>query len=372
MPIPGQDVYLGSILTNVHLWGIISDLDTPAMMSGSFEILGNDGAIVLDALVGPQGTPGINAPIVKMQWDSIDDPDDLPQNLTDEDEDIGLAWWIGNIVWVWGGDQFYQRAMGTQGPPGPIPNITPTVQLLDPDDDDLESSIAISGTTANPGWLLKLKAPRGPRGLNATIRDATDYDDTDPPGIGEAIVWNGSNFQAQQVGNIMPRFYSMPEANFTSFSGLTTRQQIGAFVIPPQEWDWVPKVLGHIHCVGIEADSDPLILGCEVRLGHPTSGTLVGRGFGNSSTWTTIVPHFSQPGAPNDAITPDNNHAVVQAGATGAATTLYVNLFNDGIGGVYAFNKKNAQLTVECIPVGGFGSGGSEPPWGDVIDGGTP
>ncbi|CKH14044.1 phage tail protein [Mycolicibacterium smegmatis] len=359
MTSPGDSVYLGSILTNVHLWGIISDLDTPSMMSGSFEILGNDGAVTLDALVGPQGVPGQNAPIVKMQWSSIEDPEDLPDNLTDDDVDVGKAWWIGNQVYVWDGEQYRIRAMGTQGPPGPVPNITPSVQLLDPDDDDLESEIVVSGTAANPGWLLKLKAPRGPQGENATIRDATDYDDSEPPEIGEAIVWNGQNFQAQPIGNIMPKFYSVPQANFTNFTGITTRQQIASVVIPPQEFDWVPYVTGHIRAVGVEADSDPLILGCEVRLGHPSSGVLIARGFGNSSTWTTIVPHFSSPGSPNDAITPDNNVAVVPAGATGSETTIYVNLFNDGIAGVYAFNKNNAQLSVLCIPVSGFALGGS-------------
>ncbi|MDF1902761.1 phage tail protein [Mycolicibacterium smegmatis] len=329
------------------------------MMSGSFEILGNDGAVTLDALVGPQGVPGQNAPIVKMQWSSIEDPEDLPDNLTDDDVDVGKAWWIGNQVYVWDGEQYRIRAMGTQGPPGPVPNITPSVQLLDPDDDDLESEIVVSGTAANPGWLLKLKAPRGPQGENATIRDATDYDDSEPPEIGEAIVWNGQNFQAQPIGNIMPKFYSVPQANFTNFTGITTRQQIASVVIPPQEFDWVPYVTGHIRAVGVEADSDPLILGCEVRLGHPSSGVLIARGFGNSSTWTTIVPHFSSPGSPNDAITPDNNVAVVPAGATGSETTIYVNLFNDGIAGVYAFNKNNAQLSVLCIPVSGFALGGS-------------
>ncbi|CQD07314.1 bacteriophage minor tail subunit [Mycolicibacterium conceptionense] len=357
-PPPGSDVYLGSVLTKVHLWGMISDLDTPSGMAvGSFEILGDDGAIVMDALVGPQGTPGQNAPIVDMQWDSIDTPEDLPDNLTDEPVDVGKAWWIGNQVYVWDGDQYRVKAMGTQGPPGPVPNIAPSVQLLDPDDPDLESTIEVSGTAANPGWLLKLKAPRGPRGLNATIRDATDYDDTSAPEIGEAIVWNGTNFQAQSIGNIMPRFFTVPEANFTSFTGMTTRQQIASFVIPPQEFNWVPMVQGHIRAVGAEADSDPLILGCEVRVGHPTTGQLIGRGFGNSSTWTTIVPHVSMPSAQSDAITPTNGMAVVPAYATGQAATVYVNLFNDGIGGVYIFNKKNAQISVLCIPVSGFVTG---------------
>lgn len=357
MTAPGDDVYLGSILTNVHLWGIISDLDTPSMMSGSFEILGNDGAITLDALVGPKGNPGQNAPIVDMQWSSITDSEDLPDNLTDDPEDVGKAWWIGNQVYVWDGDEYKIRAMGTQGPPGPVPDIAPSVQLLNPDDDNLDSSIEVTGTAANPGWLLKLKAPRGPQGDNATIRDATDYDDSNPPEIGEAIVWNGTNFQAQHIGDIMPRFYSVPEANFTSFTGITTRQQIASALIPPQEFDWVPYVMGHIRAVGIEADSDPLILGCEVRLGNPTSGTLVGRGFGNSSTWTTIVPHFSQPGSPSDAITPDNGLAVVPTGSTGTTSTIYVNLFNDGLSGVYSFSRKDAQLSVLCIPVSGLAAG---------------
>ncbi|MUL44459.1 phage tail protein [Mycobacterium sp. CBMA293] len=358
-PPPGSDVYLGSVLTNVHLWGIISDLDTPTMMAGSFEILGKDGAIALDALVGPQGVPGENAPIVDMQWEDFDSPEDLPTNLTDDPVDVGKAWWIENMVYVWDGTGWRIRMMGVAGPAGPVPNIHPTVQLLNPDDDSLESTIEVSGTALNPGWLLKLKAPRGPKGNNATLRNATDYDNAVAPQIGEAIVWNGHKFQARSIGNIMPRFYTMPEANFTNFSGMTTRMQIGSIVIPPQQFDWVPYVTGHIRAVGIEADSDPLILGCEVRVGHPSTGQLIGRGFGNSSTWTTIVPHVSMPGAPNDAITPDNRVGVVPAYSTGAATTIYVNLFNDGITGVYSFNKRNAQLAIQCIPVSGIIGGGS-------------
>jgi hypothetical protein len=204
IPMAGEDVYLGSILSNVHLWGIISDLDTPSMMSGSFEILGNDGAITLDALVGPKGNTGANAPIVDMQWDEIDDPADLPDNLTDDDTDIGKAWWIGNQVYVWDGNSYQMKAMGTQGPPGPVPNITPTVELLDPDDDDLETTVEVTGTAANPGWHMKLKAPKGPQGDNATIRDASDYSETDSgaPQVGDTITWDGTQYSPQQVGSV--------------------------------------------------------------------------------------------------------------------------------------------------------------------------
>ena len=356
IPLAGEDVYLGSILTNVHLWGIVSDLDTPAMMSGTFEILGNDGAITLDALVGPKGNSGENAPIVDMQWEDFDDPADLPDNLTDDDVDVGKAWWIGNQVYVWDGTVYQAKAMGTAGPPGPVPNIAPSVELLDPDDDDLETSVEVTGTATNPGWHMKLKVPKGPQGDNAEIREAVDYSETatGPPTIGQTITWDGTHYSPQSVGDIMPRFYSVPEANFTNFTGITTRQQIAQAVIPPQDFDCVPWVNGHIRAVGVEADSDPLILGCEVRLGDPTTGPLVARGFGNSSTWTTIVPHFSSPGSPNDAMSPDNGMAVIHAGATGPASTLYVNLFNDGIAGVYAFDRKNAQVGVLLIPISGI------------------
>lgn len=359
MAVAGDKVYIGSILTNVHLWGIVSDLDTPSMMSGSFEVLGNDGAIALDALVGPQGVPGENSPIVKMNYDTIDDVADLPNYLTDSESDVGQAWWIGNQVYMWTGSGFVAKAMGTQGPPGPVPKIHPSVQLLDPDDDDLVSEIVTSGTDAEPGWLLKLKAPKGPKGDNARILEAEDFDNSTPPDVGQAVVWNGEKFAAASVGDIFPRLYSIPEAAFTSYTGMTTRHTIGTFQIPPQDFYWTAMVIGHIRAVGVELDADPLILGCEVRLGHSTAGTLIGRGFGNSSSWTTIVPHYSSPQATYDAITPENGVGVVVPNHTDDSGTLYINLFNDGLTGVYNFSKTNAQLAVLVLPVGsiyGYGS----------------
>ena len=67
MTSPGDQVYLGSMLSQLHFWGVVSDLDTPAMMSASMECSGTEGAITLDALVGPQGVPGEPSPIVDMQ-----------------------------------------------------------------------------------------------------------------------------------------------------------------------------------------------------------------------------------------------------------------------------------------------------------------
>src|SRR5689334_13525137 len=115
-PPPGSDVYLGYKMSRLHFWAMVSDLDTPAGMAGSFEMFDGEGAVTLDALVGPKGNPGQNAPIVDMQYDSIEDEEDLPQNLTDDPTDVGKAWWIGNLVHVWDGDQYRIKAMGTAGP----------------------------------------------------------------------------------------------------------------------------------------------------------------------------------------------------------------------------------------------------------------
>ena len=349
---PGDNVYLGSVLSRLHFYGIVSDMDQPGGVTGTFELADGDGAITLDALVGPPGPPGQPADIVKMQLaSSIDDPEDLPQNLTDDPVDVGKAWWIGNVVYIWDGHQYRIKQMGTQGPPGPVPQITPTVELLNPDDPNVSNEVIVSGTSTHPTWLLRLKAPRGPKGDNATIRDATDYDDSVPPSVGQVIAWNGKDFAPQDPNVLTPRFFTVPQANFVNFTGISTRHTIGSFLIPPMPFDYVPIVWGHIKSTGVELDADPFIIGCEVRIGNATSGELIGRGFGNISTWTTIVPHVSTNQDITRAISPDNGVGVIPGYSTGEASTLYINLFNDGLAGVYQFNRNNAQLAVMVMPV---------------------
>lgn len=352
MAEPGDTPYLGSILARLHFWGVVSDMDVPGGVTGTFELADQDGAVTMDALIGPRGPAGENAPIVKMQYQSsIDDPADLPQNLTDDPIDIGKAWWVGNIVYLWDGEHYVQKQMGTQGPPGPLPNITPTVQLLDPDNPSLTSEIIVSGTSANPTWLLKLKAPRGPQGDNATIRDATDYDDSVAPAAGQVIAWNGVDYAPADFNPLATRFYTVPESAFTDFTGLATRQTIGSFIIPPMPFDYVPVVHGHFKANGIELDADPFIIGSEVRIGNATSGQLIAKGAGNMSSWSALFPHASSTGSPNTAITPDNGIGMIPAYSTGTTSTLYVNLVNEGMAGFYSFNKAGAQLSILIVPV---------------------
>lgn len=353
----GDKVYLGSTNALAHWYGIITDGEVPGSVTATMEWGGDQAVLSLAALVGPQGIPGESAPIVKMQYGSmIDDPADLPQNLTDDPIDIGKAWWIGNQVYMWSGDTskgiggYIVKQMGTQGAPGPIPNITPSVMLLDPDGVEA-SSISTSGTAANPGWLLKLKVPRGEPGPAGPIRDAADYDDTTAPDLDDIIAWNGTKYAPRSLTSLIPRLYSIPESAFTSTSGLSTRMTVGSFSIPPQPFDWVPYIFGHIKANGLELDSDPFIIGSEIRMGDAMGGRLVARGFGNSSQWATIMPHFSQPTDASAAVSPDNGFAVVPANHTGNEGTINCNLYNDGLVGLYGFNKTNAQLSCLVIPV---------------------
>ncbi|QBP29683.1 hypothetical protein SEA_TYPHA_26 [Mycobacterium phage Typha] len=472
VPGTGEMVYLKSVLTNVHIFGCVSDGETPDQFCATLEIAGDNASMSLAALVGPKGPPGQNAFALRLQRSIIDDPEDLPQNLTDDEEDIGKYWvlnhydtqdeqhqvtitgspddgvWTygwqgesevteglapdataadvqsaiealsyvgaGNVTvegvaggpylityagalgsqdiphgiadgtaleggtapaatctvtveggsvltgsraYIWFGDHYKVLMMGSQGPVGPVPAITWRVELLDPDG-SVDSYMQQTGTMLAPTVTAYLKVPRGPQGPATNLGNAPDVDLSTPPSIGQVLGFAGNYtgsgdpiFEPISVGAIVPRPYIVPEAAFNNFEGLSTRAPIGSFAVPAQDFPWKPVVFGKIRATGLELDSDPLIIGCEVRLGHPTTGQLVARGFGNVSSWTILTPHTSTPSSPSDAMTPDNDTGLVPANHTGNDGTLYINLYNDGLTGVYLFNKQNAQLFVQVTPV---------------------
>jgi hypothetical protein len=307
-------------------------------------------------LKGDQGVKGDPADIVQMQWDSeIDQPSDLPTDSAAngftrelEVDDAGFAWWIGSLVYVWTGDHYVAKQMGSPGQTGATPDISFTMERIDPDE---ESVVEESGTVSNPVLHFKIAAPRGPTGPSNNISAAVDFDTSQLPNDGQVLTWNEadelwypSDFAAKH-----PRMYSVPEAAFSNFTGLAQRHTILSYTLEPQDYDYVPHVSGHIKAFGIEIDSDPLQIGVEVRLGDPITGTLIGRSFGNNSNWNTITPHFSSTGDPSAAVAPDNGVALVNAGAS---AVINVNLYNDGLLGAYIFNKNNAQLIIMTIPQG--------------------
>lgn len=350
-----QPVYLGSTLNRTHWWGVVSDIATPALMTATMEMVGPDAAITMDVIKGDKGDKGDPADIVKMQYqDAFTDVSQIPVNtLTNQLADIGKAWWIGNLVYQWNGSQLVAKAMGTAGPPGPVPNITPSVQLLDPNG-TTASSITVTGDPANPSWLLKLKCPAGPPGASGTISGASDLDMTHGVALGEAIVWNGVKWQPEQVGAITPLVYTIPEGAFNSFSGIASLQNIAHIALPPQPWPWIPLVFGHIKALGLQLTTDPLTLGAAAFLGADgnAGGKLIARGFGNITTFANLSPHFSQPGQTMVAAVPGNSVGVVPANHTGTQGDIYIDLWNEGALGSYSFNNQDAQALIIVMPAG--------------------
>lgn len=360
-PIPGDPVYLGSFLSNTHWYGIVGDGETPAMQVATMEAVGQDAVIALDALKGDKGDKGDPADIVKMQWVStITDVSALPtasaangfsRPLTSAD--VGFSWWIGSLVYVWVGDHYVAKQMGSQGQTGMTPDISFTMELIDPAG---TSTVEESGTVNNPVLHFKIAAPQGPEGPASAILLASDYDDSQLPANGQVLTWeenvalpSGGLWAPSDFAAKHPRIYSVPEAAFTNFTGLAQRQTVLSYTLEAQDYDYVPMVFGHIKSFGVELSADPLTVGCEVRLGDPISGQLIGRGFGNIASWSTITPHFSTSGDPTTAVAPDNGVAQVNAGQQ---ATINVNVYNDGLLGAYIFNKTGAQLTILTVPQG--------------------
>src|SRR4029077_7032312 len=218
-PQLGDSVYLGSFLSQNHVYGVISDLDTPDMTSASWEIAGGNGLISVRALMGPRGPAGAPMFILKLQQQVFDDPDDLPMNLTTEDSDLGRYWIVreyddirnalSSKAYVLYGDSYEWFPMGSQGPPGPVPIITPTFELLDPDNTALQNEILVTGDDFHPSWHMRLKAPRGPTGPSATIASCPDVSyASGAPEIGDALVWNGTDWVPTAIGTIVPKFYT--------------------------------------------------------------------------------------------------------------------------------------------------------------------
>lgn len=362
-PQLGDSVYLGSFLSQNHVYGVVSDLDTPDMTSASWEIAAGNGLISVRALIGPTGPAGEPMFILKLQQQVFDEVDDLPVNLDDVDADVGKYWIVrefdedGNAVsskaYVWFGTRYEWFPMGTQGPPGPVPIITPTFELVE-SSTGITTETLVTGDDYHPSWHTKINKEliRGPAGPSMALRSAPDYDGTGGEAVGDAMVWNGTDYAPTPIGTIVPKFYTMPEAAFVDVPlAIGTSVALGVFVVPPMDWDCVPYVHGHLRITGVEADIDPMIVGAEVRLGNATTGAVVARGYGNISTYAFLTPHASTATTPNDAITPTNGRAVIPAGSTGTAASLYINAFNDGIAGIYNFEKRGAQISILLLPV---------------------
>ena len=357
----GDLVPLGQALMNFSWFGYVTDIDTPSGVWATMEAVGDEAFVTMDVLQGPRGYPGQNAPLVDILWDpDVETVDDLPTDWTAGDKNKGF--WIGDLVYIWdGAGTWVPKRPGPAGPIGKTPIIAVSMETLSWADQVLgiEPEVDIAGTPEHP--VIHFQVPQGepgPVGPVGPIEDSVNFvkpggDKANIP-QGAVPAWNKADEKwYPTAGNLWtPRFFTVPEGAFTNFSGIATRQNILAFEIPAMPFDYIIKVGGHLRAVGLEVDADPLIIGAEVRIGNPTSGQLIGRGFGNISTWTTFDAHYSTSSTTMDAVTPDGSIGRIPKNTSGTASTVYVNLYNDGLFGIYNFNKGGAQLDLTLYPVG--------------------
>lgn len=358
----GQIAYLQSVQANVHIYAVVTDGSTPNLNTISLELNADEATAAVPALIGAQGPPGAPQFALNVQMDVFSSPSALPAVA---EQTIGDYWLIeqtddnGNIVSsaayvAWG--SFYRvLPFGTQGPTGPVPVVTPDVILIDA---DAKSYVLNTGTVANPSWTFYLAVPVGPQGPQASLAACPDVNESTQPTPGQVLGFNGAYsdglpvWQPMTVGALAPLPYTVPESAFTSFNGIATANQtVATFAVPPNPFAWKPMVFGQVEVFGIELSANPLLIGVEVMLGDPTTGTLVGRGYGNGlGGVVTIVPQASSSNSANTAMTPTNSTALVPKNHTGTQGTLYVNLVNDGIAAVYDYNATNSQLFVMAVP----------------------
>lgn len=359
----GDTVPLGTILANLHMMGVATDPTTPNMFAATLEMFGDQGVLTVPVLQGPQGPAGNPQFALMFQNDNLTSPASLPSDLTNTSADIGKYWIFetqdsnGNVTgtsaYIWYGTEYRQMPMGSQGPPGPYPVITPLVNLIDP---DLVSYVTVSGPTSNPQWQLNLAVPAGPTGPAASLSACPDVNLSTPPTLGQVLGFNGQYtlagapiFQPMFIGDIMPRPYTIPESAFTSYTGISTGSQtICTYQCQSQQWAWQPWVTGQIDVTGIDVSLTPL-LSAEVRMNDPGSGPLVAYGLANTSGAITMIPHTSSSGAPSAAMSPTNGYAQI---AAGTAPKLYVNLINNGAFTIFNYAAAGSQLGLLALPVG--------------------
>jgi hypothetical protein len=361
----GDTTFLANYLINTKVYAVVVPPgNNDQEFIATFEVQGDQGTLTMAAIIGPRGPHGIDMFVLSLQTDALADPSELPQTLTNTEADQGKFWVfddvdgsgniIGSSAYIWYGDSWRRIMLGTPGPPGPIPIITPSVALVNPATNT--SQVVTGGTPLYPTMLFELAVPAGPQGPGAAIAVAPDVDLSTPPVAGDVLGFTGRYTAGTSypiwvpvsISQLIPSPYSMPENAFTSFSGLSQRAAIGSFTIPAQPFPWTPICWGHIGAFGLELSANPLQIGCEVLMGDPTSGQLIGRGFGNTIGEVNIMPHYSSPTYGSVAITPTNGVAAVPANQ---AETIYVNLYNDGAIGIYQFSPTDAQVFVQVTPV---------------------
>ena len=278
MTVPAEPILIGNRSVFLKFYAMPRNAGDPRRIEGTFTLVGQDGVLTLDALVGPKGDPGVPSPIIRPEWGSpVKVFADLPNISTLDASDDGRAWYLSDGTWaVYAHRQGqYEIVQGSiPGPVGATPDISVTAEAI-PALGSVYGPIDVTetGTSTNPNFHIKIPAVPGPEGPASAIERASDYDLATPSSPGDFLVkLPNDKWGPGQPTYFVPRKYSIPHNQFIDHNGGEARFLIASLVIPAQPHDWYPDVCGHMRLKrGLLSSAQCEV---EVRIGPTgTSGT---------------------------------------------------------------------------------------------------
>lgn len=362
MTVPTEPILIGGHAVHVKFFAMPRQADDPRRIEGTFTLVGPEGVLTLDALIGPQGIPGEPSPIIRPQWGStVTEAEDLPDTDTLDETDDGRAWYIDGSWHIYSDhDGDYHVVQGSiPGPPGVTPDVSISAEIIEPEGPVYgEIDVDESGTSTAPHFHFKIPGIPGPEGPASAIELASDYDDSESAEPGDMLVFGDNDkWKPGKPTIALPRKYTIPESSFINVSGGTTRALIATLNLPAMDFDWYPDVLGHVKIsrplyssAAVQVEVRIGITGASTGENEPICGLAP-----NDPTWAlfdsavvaTITPHFSSSAEPGRSLSVDSEEGRAYAGDP---MTIYVYLRNtSGVGG-YSFNRTGAQLRVDVVP----------------------
>jgi len=363
--VPAEPILIGGHSVFLKFYAMPRNAGDPRRIEGTMTLVGPEGVLTLDALVGPQGIPGEPSPIIRPEWGSpVTAVGDLPELGTLDESDDGRAWYIDGEWHVYShqAGEYVTIQGSIPGPTGLTPDISVTAEVIEAEDPFVYGPITVTetGTSTAPNFHIEIPALPGPEGPASAIELASDYDDTIPSETGDFLVkLDNDKWGAGQPTYFIPRKYTIPHNQFVAHSGGEARFLIASLNIDPQDTDWYPDVFGHMRLQrGVLSSAQCEI---EVRIG-PTSTAGTGEdspicglapydpsvALLDSVTIAHVMPHFSSVGDPDRSITPDTEVGRCEAET---AYTIFVFVHKTGGFGSWQFTKTDAQLRVDCVPV---------------------
>lgn len=374
MTVPAEPILIGGKSVYLKFFAMPRNAGDPRRIEGTLTLVGQEGVLTLDALVGPQGAPGEPSPIIRPEWGSpVTTVGDLPALATLDESDDGRAWYIEGQwhVYSYQANEYVVIQGSIPGPPGVTPDISVTAEVIEAADGQFtygDIEVIETGTSFAPNFHIRIPALPGPEGPASSIELASDYDDTVPSEAGDFLVKLDNDKWGPGTPNFfVPKKYTIPHNAFIATTSSSARFLIASLAIPAQDFDWYPDVVGHVRLArsGLFSSAQCRV---EVRIG-PTSTAGTGESSPlcalgpydpsvallDSITQVHILPHFSDSDDPDRSLSPDSQVGRCEAG-TGYTIFVFVNKI--GGSGSWAFTKDDAQLRVDVVPVttGNYGS----------------